>query len=200
MPTLCRYSSCSDAAAAAVAANLQLFEHHAVVGKGTKCVAYRKHAIQSTYEHLGYQARASAVFSTLQQTGHKLRVFVPDTAVISGGVLKAWLYSSSKTGVLQSVPRCQHSIAALLQKLKAPHLAYDSANPDGWVAVAHFSDGLSWLVDAAGLEQLVSAAVGNCTSTTASAAAAATAATAQLYYYSTVCWAACVRSQPRPGS
>lgn len=81
---------------------------------------------------------------------------IPDTAVISGGVLKAWLYSNSKTGVLQSVPRCQHSIAALLQKLKAPHLAFDAANPDGWVAVAHFSDGLSWLVDAPGLEQLVS--------------------------------------------
>jgi hypothetical protein len=89
---------------------------------------------------------------------------IPDTAVISGGVLKAWLYSSSKSGVLQSVPRCQHSIAALLQKLKAPHLAYDAANPDGWVAVAHFSDGLSWLVDAAGLEQLVSDSIGYCCS------------------------------------
>ena len=52
--------------------------------------------------------------------------------------------------------RSQLSTAALLQKLKAQHPPYDAANPEGWVAVAHFSNGLTWLVDATGLEQLVS--------------------------------------------
>lgn len=92
----------------------------------------------------------------MQQTGHKLRLSIPETAVIRDGVLTIWLRTNSKTGVLQSVPRCQHSLTALLQSLKSQHVPYDPANPDGWVAVAHFSEGLSWLVDAAGLEQLVS--------------------------------------------
>lgn len=92
----------------------------------------------------------------LQQTGHKLRVSIPDTAIICSGVLKAWLQTNSKTGAVQSVPRSQLSTAALLQQLRSQHAPYDTANPDGWVAVAHFSDGLSWLVDAAGLQQLVS--------------------------------------------
>jgi hypothetical protein len=91
-----------------------------------------------------------------QQTGHKLRLAIPETAVFSSGVLQSWLHSSNKTGVLSSVPRCQHSIAALQQRLTAPHVAYEAANPEGWVAVAHFSDGLSWLVDAAGLQSLLS--------------------------------------------
>lgn len=91
-----------------------------------------------------------------QQTGHKLRVQIADTAIISaGGVLQAWLHTNTKAGVVLSVPRCQLSTAALLQKLKGQHAPYEAANPDGWVAVAHFSNGLSWLVDAAGLEQLV---------------------------------------------
>lgn len=91
-----------------------------------------------------------------QQTGHKLRLAIPETAVISsGGVLHACLRSSAKTSVLTSVPRCQHSIAALQQRLTAPHVAYEAANPDGWVAVAHFSDGLCWLVDAAGQQSLL---------------------------------------------
>lgn len=42
-----------------------------------------------------------------QQTGHKLRLAIPETVVISsGGILHAWLHSNSKTGVLTSVPRC----------------------------------------------------------------------------------------------
>lgn len=90
------------------------------------------------------------------QGGHKLRLKIPDTAVISGGVLQAWLQTNSKTGAIQSTPRCQLSCAALSAKLKGQHAAYDSDNPDGWVAVTHWSNGLSWLVDAAGLEQLVS--------------------------------------------
>jgi hypothetical protein len=92
----------------------------------------------------------------LQQTGHKLRVCIPDTGIICSGVLKAWLQTNSKTGAIQSVTRSQLSTAALLQQLRSQHAPYDPANPDGWVAVAHFSDGLSWLVDAAGLQQLVS--------------------------------------------
>lgn len=92
----------------------------------------------------------------LQQTGRKLRLCIPDTAIICSGVLKAWLLTNSKTGAIQSVPHSQLSTAAFLQQLKIQHAPYDPANPDGWVAVAHFSDGLSWLVDAAGLQQLVS--------------------------------------------
>jgi len=93
----------------------------------------------------------------LQQNGHKLRLQIPDTAIVSAGVLQAWLHTNSRTGAMQCVPRCQLSVAALLQKLKGQQSPYNAENPDGWVAVAHFSDGLSWLVDAAGLEQLVRA-------------------------------------------
>lgn len=135
----------------------------AVVGYLSKAIPFQ--ASRGTCRHEALPSdntKSIVVFFDMQQTGHKLRVAIPDTAVFSGGVLRAWLCTNSKTGVLQSVPRCQHSIASLQDKLKAPHVAYEAANPDGWVAVAHFSDGLSWLVDAAGLDELVSTIV-SCT-------------------------------------
>lgn len=81
---------------------------------------------------------------------------VADTAIIAGGLLKAWLRTNSKTGAVQAVPASQLSTAALLQVLTGQHAAYEADNPEGWVAVAHFTNGLCWCVNRTELEQLVS--------------------------------------------
>lgn len=95
-------------------------------------------------------------FSALQVTGHKLRLNVPDTAIIEHGLLKAWLYTDKKTGVVQSTPSSSLSCTALLHKLKGQHALHDLNNPNGWVAVAYFNSYVTRLLNAQELEQLVS--------------------------------------------
>ncbi|WIA22876.1 hypothetical protein OEZ85_001261 [Tetradesmus obliquus] len=87
--------------------------------------------------------------------GHKLRLRIPDTAVIEDNVLKAWLYTDKQTGVLQATSRTQLSTAALLHKLKGQHAAYAVDNPQGWAAVAYFANCITRLVTAEELEELL---------------------------------------------
>jgi hypothetical protein len=99
-----------------------------------------------------------AVFTLfLQATVHKLRLRIPDTAVIDNNVLKAWLYTDKQTGVLQATSRSQLSASALLHKLRGQHAAYAVDNPHGWVTVAYFANCITRLVTAEELEELVSA-------------------------------------------
>jgi hypothetical protein len=95
----------------------------------------------------------------MQATGHKLRLRIPDTAVIEDNVLKAWLYTDKQTGVLHATSRSKLSTAALLHNLQGQHAAYAVDNPQGWVAVAYFANCITRLVTAAELEELVSAAI-----------------------------------------
>eukprot|EP00879_Flechtneria_rotunda_P017994 GHRR01018858.1.p1 GENE.GHRR01018858.1~~GHRR01018858.1.p1 ORF type:complete len:579 (+),score=261.77 GHRR01018858.1:857-2593(+) len=90
-------------------------------------------------------------------TGHKLRIKIPDTAVVEAQVLKAWVYTDKQTGVVHSMPRSQLSTAALLHKLTGQHAAFEADNPAGWMAVVHFSSGITRLVTAKELQQLLSA-------------------------------------------
>jgi hypothetical protein len=92
-----------------------------------------------------------------QAAGHKLRLRIPDTAVIENSVLKAWLFTDRQTGVLQATSRSQLSTSALLHKLQGQHAAYAVDNPHGWVAVAYFANCITRLVTAEELEELVSA-------------------------------------------
>lgn len=85
---------------------------------------------------------------------------VPDTALIGGAdgrTLTAWLRSelSGSTPSVVAVSRSQLSVAALQRALLGLHAGYDGRNPDGWVAVAHYSSGLARLVDAQQLGELV---------------------------------------------
>ncbi|KAF6265420.1 hypothetical protein COO60DRAFT_1686902 [Scenedesmus sp. NREL 46B-D3] len=91
-----------------------------------------------------------------QATGHKLRLRIPDTAVIEGNVLKAWLYTEKQTGVLHATPRSQLSTSALKRKLQGQHAAYAVDNPHSWVAVAYFANCITRLVTADELEELLS--------------------------------------------
>jgi hypothetical protein len=95
----------------------------------------------------------------MQATGHKLRLRIPDTAVIEDNVLKAWLYTDKQTGVLHATSRSQLSTAAFLHKLQSQHAAYAVDNPQGWVAVAYFANCITRLVTAAELQELVSAEI-----------------------------------------
>lgn len=94
-----------------------------------------------------------------QVTGHKLRLNIPDTAVIHDGVLKAWVYTDRKTSVVSSTPSSSLSCTAFLHKLKSQHTPHQSDNPCGWVAIAYFSNSITRLVNAEGVEQLVRCAL-----------------------------------------
>jgi hypothetical protein len=96
----------------------------------------------------------------MQATGHKLRLRIPDTAVIEDNVLKACFFTDKQTGVLHATSRSQLSTSALLHKLQAQHAAYALDNPEGWVAVAYFANCITRLVTATELEELVSTVAG----------------------------------------
>lgn len=105
-----------------------------------------------------HQALNTLLTANVQAAGHKLRLRIPDTAVIESNVLRAWLYTDKQTGVLQATSRTQLSTAALLHKLQGQHAAHAVDNPHGWVAVAYFANCITRLVTAEELEELVSAA------------------------------------------
>eukprot|EP00775_Hariotina_reticulata_P011560 gene11561-11704_t len=88
-------------------------------------------------------------------SGHKLRLSVPDTALITNKQLTAWFYTDLSTGVVHEVSRSQLSTAALLHKLTGLHAPHELNNPEGWVAVAYFSNHITRLVNAQELEELL---------------------------------------------
>jgi hypothetical protein len=91
----------------------------------------------------------------LQAAGHKLRLSVPDTALITNQQLTAWLYTDLSTGVVHQASHSQLSTTALLHKLTGLHVPHALSNPEGWVAVAYFSNHITRLINSHELEELV---------------------------------------------
>ena len=90
-----------------------------------------------------------------QVSGLKLRVNIPDTAIIKEGRIIGWYYTN-KEGICCRSALHEISSQALFQKLTGQQNKDPQLNPFGYVALAHFESGVSRMVKQHELQDIVS--------------------------------------------
>eukprot|EP00955_Chlamydomonas_euryale_P044062 352800-Chlamydomonas_euryale.AAC.8 len=103
-----------------------------------------------TYPHL---PPSHAPLLPSQPSGLKLRINIADTVVIRDGKLVAWFYTS-RDGVVTRAPTHEVGPQAVFRKLVG-RVASTSDNPNGYVAIAHYNNGVSRLLKEGELMELV---------------------------------------------
>mmetsp|Transcript_10945 Transcript_10945/g.23598 ORF Transcript_10945/g.23598 Transcript_10945/m.23598 type:complete len:769 (-) Transcript_10945:646-2952(-) len=90
-------------------------------------------------------------------SGLKLRLNIPDTAILRDGRIVGWFYTS-KEGIVSRASNHEISPQALYQKLTGAQTKDPASNPFGYVAIGHYESGISRPLKQQELQQVLSQA------------------------------------------